>query len=970
MPSDLVKRNFAGGEISPQLYNDSRLYEGAVAEATNFFVDQRGGMSNRPGTAFLGAFGVTDWTIVKVFTFQFGVSTNTTYLIFLIKRRSTGACRFIFLQGGEWLTDTTTRALSGVSAAAPVRFTTAVNHGYSVNDLILISDIGATANNEYVFLENLMVQITAVPTLATFDAKWAGGGDISTVGITDIFASGNAKRVYSIDASALDTAGLCSDETVASQSRSVLTLTRLGKKTFELTRSSTGTWTLAEASYAPTVSRPGAPTLTPSGAGTAGVAFCITAVDKFGNESPASPYTFNVLSVDYASVAGSMRVTWAKVTGAIYYNVYRTAIFPIGADISRAAPVGFVGRAYGLNFTDRNIIPDYTITPPNYRTPFEPGAITFVEVTAAGAGYTRASNVTVTTATGSGFVGYAVVDSGGGLQGIVIENSGKGYVSTDTINVSVGAGATTTITVNDGDEYPAISGSFQQRKVLASTPDNQLSLELSKPGQPNNFSVSLIAQSDDALQFTLDTSRVSRFHHMIETRAGLLLMNQLGMWQLSASGGGAVTPSDALADPQSYSGVSDVPPMRVGPDLFFLKGKGIGVSFLTYNDWSKVYEASDVSFMAAHLFIEQVPVRKATYAEVPFSLFYFVREDGFAFNMAFNKQRELLGWSRLETQGSYRDILSIQEDDTDAVYQLVQRIAYKIGYDAPGDPFLSVFVEKVSERDTRRPWEFWFVDAGLRSGRTDNLDSLGNEVALTLSASSGNGVTVTAENLGGTTFVAGDANTTCIYTKGGKLRIKTFVNGNQVTADYVYSLLEPDVRNAAVSAPTEVAAGDWYMLTDAATFNGAVHLVNQQVAVLADGSYKGLKTVGKFGTIAIGETVNNVTTGLPYQGRIRTLPPKSQDGVLDGKLTRATKVIAQVVDTRGLKIGDSLLYLDEVRERTTEAYGEPTRLTTGSQIVAIESAFELDAGNWLVQDYPLPATITGLIAPTEVANET
>src|SRR5439155_5779185 len=56
-PAELIMQtSFAAGELSPTLFGrvDFSKYHVGLAEATNVFVDYRGGVSNRPGTRYVG----------------------------------------------------------------------------------------------------------------------------------------------------------------------------------------------------------------------------------------------------------------------------------------------------------------------------------------------------------------------------------------------------------------------------------------------------------------------------------------------------------------------------------------------------------------------------------------------------------------------------------------------------------------------------------------------------------------------------------------------------------------------------------------------------------------------------------------------------------------------------------------------------------------------------------------------------
>jgi hypothetical protein len=62
------------------------------------------------------------------------------------------------------------------------------------------------------------------------------------------------------------------------------------------------------------------------------------------------------------------------------------------------------------------------------------------------------------------------------------------------------------------------------------------------------------------------------------------------------------TPTNALADPQSYTGVSTLKPIAIGNDLLFAEGKGHAIRMLTYNDGYRAYTPAISSILSSHLF--------------------------------------------------------------------------------------------------------------------------------------------------------------------------------------------------------------------------------------------------------------------------------------------------------------------------------------------------------------------------------
>lgn len=103
--------------------------------------------------------------------------------------------------------------------------------------------------------------------------------------------------------------------------------------------------------------------------------YAVTAVDATtGSESLVSAVVQTDDENDLAIPTNSNTLTWDAVTNAEYYNAYK---FVNGT-------FGFIGSSDDAEFVDEYIDPDYSITPPRERTPFNaankyPGCVTFFE---------------------------------------------------------------------------------------------------------------------------------------------------------------------------------------------------------------------------------------------------------------------------------------------------------------------------------------------------------------------------------------------------------------------------------------------------------------------------------------------------------------------------------------------------------------------------------------------------------------
>ena len=158
------------------------------------------------------------------------------------------------------------------------------------------------------------------------------------------------------------------------QSADVLTLVHPNHAPRELRRLGATNWTLTTISFVPVLAAPGSVAATNTvGTGSTTYTYKVTAVSDTGlDESLASASascTNNLLtSGNYNTV------TWATVSGAARYNVYKES----------SGLYGYIGQADGTSFVDENIAADFGKTPPISSNPLNgtgnyPGAVSYFE---------------------------------------------------------------------------------------------------------------------------------------------------------------------------------------------------------------------------------------------------------------------------------------------------------------------------------------------------------------------------------------------------------------------------------------------------------------------------------------------------------------------------------------------------------------------------------------------------------------
>ena len=933
MSNDIVKFAFIAGEISPTLYGRTDLtkYDLAVAEGLNFFVDYRGGLSSRPGTQFCDWIK-SDAQPTKSFPFSFSPGLSNNYLVLF------GDEYIRFLQDGAYVLEAPL-TITGITQAATAVVTSAA-HGLANGKWVKISGVvGMTQVNGRTY----EVRNVAANTFELFSVP--DGVAVNSTAYTAYSSGGTAEAIYEITSpyAGTDLSGL-----TVSQYRDLLRLTHSGFPVQNLTRNDHTDWVLAEEEFSPYSDGPNITGFSTSVAGSAQTVFAVTKILEDGQETPAGAKSLASSIVNYPATEGSVSITWSPESDALEYYVYRS-IVSVTETLTPGVELGYVGRTSGTKFTDPNIIPDFTRAPPLNFNPFAPGAIKRVEVTAGGAGYSVfGSTVTITDPDGTGFVGEVICNASGQIVNVIVKSGGTGYTAPVVSFGGGGAGATGTATVRElVGTYPALSVIYQQRQVYAASNNQPITLWGSQIKRFSNFSSSPLVLASDSYEFDLDTAAIAPIRHLLITRGGILAMTQETVWLVNGgSGGEAITPTDALAEPQTYTGVSALPPIQIENDILFAEGKGFAIRQLSYNEISKVYGGEDKSILSNHLFGTGKEIIAWSYQESPFKVVWCVREDGALLSFTTVKAEEVYAWTPGQTKGKYLDVVAVREGNSDRIYLTTQRFI---------NGRWTKFVERMDLRQFVNVEDAWCVDAGLSLGVTNPA------AGITIFQTAGVWTAVaTAAVFTGTVdriLRAGE----------GIFRVSSVTSSTEV----VLEVYEPPLNfipetNDSMTFP--VNEGNWTLDIATTTLGGLWHLEGETVSILGDGNVFPPQEVVN-GSITLSHAVTRAIVGLPYTCRAKTLPLIVPDAGIEAKRKRIVGIAVRLDKSRGLKFGRALDNLYPMRERTTEAMGRPTRLINGIKYQFISTNWDENGQTYFVQNDPLPVTLLSLVTDMEVGDE-
>lgn len=149
---------------------------------------------------------------------------------------------------------------------------------------------------------------------------------------------------------------------------------------------------------------------------------------------------------------------------------------------------------------------------------------------------------------------------------------------------------------------------------------------------------------------------------------------------------------------------------------------------------------------------------------------------------------------------------------------------------------------------------------------------------------------------------------------------------------------------------------------------GLDHLEGKNVTIVADGFVLPERVVEN-GTVDLEHIYHKVVVGIPIEAEMKTLPLElqTQNGTTLSQRKRVSKLMLLFKDSSGGRFGLYDDRLDEIKWRSTEAYGQPIELFTGKQELNMPSAsFEKTVQVIVKQREPLPMTILSIVPEIEV----
>lgn len=255
-------------------------------------------------------------------------------------------------------------------------------------------------------------------------------------------------------------------------------------------------------------------------------------------------------------------------------------------------------------------------------------------------------------------------------------------------------------------QYPAISGTYQQRRLFASTDANPETIYASRIGFPSNFSISSPLQDDDAVTWVTAARGFQPPRHLIDLKQ-LLVLTGAGEFKVRGDGeGGALKPTAINPDQQGYTGASPVAPVVYGQAVIFVSARGSLVRDLRFDAQLDGIGSRNLTTMASHLF-KRKTITRLVLQQAPRPVTWAIRSDGALLGLTYEPEHDVYAWHRHDTGNgdAFEDVCVVPEGDEDAVYVVVRRTIEGV---------TKRYIERFASRQIET-WstDAWFVDSGV-----------------------------------------------------------------------------------------------------------------------------------------------------------------------------------------------------------------------------------------------------------------
>ena len=217
--------------------------------------------------------------------------------------------------------------------------------------------------------------------------------------------------------------------------------------------------------------------------------------------------------------------------------------------------------------------------------------------------------------------------------------------------------------------YPRAITFYEQRLFLAGTNAQPQTVWGSVPIDYENFHAG--PEDDDAVSYTIASEQANIIMWLIGGRV-LSIGTTGGVFSMSSgSSASALTPSSVVVHRETTYGASSVRPVKIGNIVYYVQRNGWTVREFFYSFEVDSFIAEDATLLAEH--VTRPSVVEVAYQQSPYNLLWVVRSDGVIAVLSRLATQQVMGWSRILTDGQFESVAVIPNGAEDQVWVVVKR---------------------------------------------------------------------------------------------------------------------------------------------------------------------------------------------------------------------------------------------------------------------------------------------------------
>lgn len=250
-----------------------------------------------------------------------------------------------------------------------------------------------------------------------------------------------------------------------------------------------------------------------------------------------------------------------------------------------------------------------------------------------------------------------------------VDNTSSFYIEY-TVSGSPATPATGTITIkaavfNSTLGWPKCGAFIQQRMAIA---DNK-SVLFSRSGFVLDFTPG--TDDDDGFTYTLMDAE-SPVMQIVKGDKKLSVHTDSEVIFIQGASGKPITPSTPDISVKAKKGCMEtVRPLSFGGEVMFVTSYGKKVRSLEYELTTDSFMARDKGFLAGHLF--DMGIKEMFQTSEPDPIIWLITNDGYLISLVYDKEKEVLAYSRRITDGVIKSGGAVRTDTCDQVWLSIER---------------------------------------------------------------------------------------------------------------------------------------------------------------------------------------------------------------------------------------------------------------------------------------------------------